>query len=58
MKDAEKTREIWKACLENVPHKKFTFAKLWIMFAQFEVRQLNLGAARKIMVRMALLSEP
>ncbi|KAH7714071.1 crooked neck protein [Aphelenchoides avenae] len=49
VKDAEKTREIWKACLENVPHKKFTFAKLWIMFAQFEVRQLNLGAARKIM---------
>lgn len=53
VKDPEKTREVWRACLEIVPHKAFTFAKLWIMFAQFEVRQLNLGAARKIMVSLA-----
>ena len=32
-----------------MPHKQFTFAKLWIMFAKFEVRQLNLIAARNIL---------
>ncbi len=32
-----------------VPHKHFTFAKLWIKFARFEVRQLQLTAARKIL---------
>jgi crooked neck len=32
-----------------VPHKEFTFAKLWIQFARFEVRRLDLTTARKIM---------
>ena len=32
-----------------MPHKQFTFAKLWINFARFEVRQLQLAAARKIL---------
>ncbi|PAV68709.1 hypothetical protein WR25_15135 isoform I [Diploscapter pachys] len=48
-KDVDKTREIYKACLEMLPHKQFTFSKIWIMFAQFEIRQLNLQAARKIL---------
>ena len=30
-----------------VPHKHFTFAKLWLMYARFEVRRLDLPAARK-----------
>ena len=44
--------QIYKACLEMLPHKQFTFAKVWIMFAQFEIRQLNLQAARKILVKL------
>jgi crooked neck len=32
-----------------VPHKRFTFAKLWLMFAKFEIRRLDLVAARKIL---------
>ena len=32
-----------------VPHKQFTFAKLWLMYARFEVRQLDLPAARKVL---------
>lgn len=32
-----------------MPHKQFTFAKLWLMFAKFEVRRLDLSAARKIL---------
>ncbi|KZS91189.1 TPR-like protein [Sistotremastrum niveocremeum HHB9708] len=48
-KDYERTREIYKAALGVVPHKQFTFAKLWLNFAKFEVRRLNLPAARKIL---------
>ena len=32
-----------------VTHLKLTFAKIWIYFAHFEIRQHNLGAARKIL---------
>ncbi|QRW25632.1 pre-mRNA-splicing factor CLF1 [Rhizoctonia solani] len=31
------------------PHKSFTFAKLWIQAARFEIRQLDLPAARKLL---------
>lgn len=35
---------------------QFTFAKMWLFFAQFEIRQKNLQAARKIMVRLLTLT--
>lgn len=35
---------------------QFTFAKMWLLFAQFEIRQKNLQAARKIMVRLLTLT--
>lgn len=34
---------------------QFTFAKMWLLFGQFEIRQKNLQAARKIMVRLLTL---
>jgi crooked neck len=46
-KDAERARQIYQECLKLIPHKKFTFAKIWLMKAQFEIRQQNLSAARK-----------
>ncbi|KAG8541974.1 hypothetical protein GDO81_027771 [Engystomops pustulosus] len=46
-KDPERTRQVYQACLELIPHKKFTFAKMWLMYAQFEIRQKNLHLARK-----------
>ncbi|KAI1719366.1 HAT (Half-A-TPR) repeat domain-containing protein [Ditylenchus destructor] len=49
VEDPEKAREIFKACLDHIPHKQFTFARVWIMFAHFEVRQMELGFARKIL---------
>ena len=49
--DAERTREVYRAALDILPHKNFSFAKLWLLFAQFEIRQKNLTAARKILVR-------
>ena len=35
--------------MQLVPHKIFTFAKLWVCFAKFEIRRLDLAAARKIL---------
>ncbi|KAJ9051168.1 NineTeen Complex (NTC) component [Entomophthora muscae] len=47
VKDVDRTREVYKACLNLIPHKKFTFAKIWLLYAQFEIRQNNLAVARK-----------
>ncbi|KPP73367.1 crooked neck-like protein 1-like, partial [Scleropages formosus] len=47
VKDPERTRQVYQACLELIPHKKFTFAKLWLLYAQFEIRQKNLQFARR-----------
>lgn len=48
-KDFERTREIYNFVLKLIPHKVFTFAKIWVMAAKFEVRQKNLPAARKLL---------
>lgn len=45
--DLERTRQIYKTCLELIPHKIFTFSKIWLLYAQFEVRCKNLQTARK-----------
>jgi len=45
--DVERSRQIYTECLKLIPHKKWTFAKMWLMKAQFEVRQMQLQAARK-----------
>ena len=47
-KDVERTRAVYKTCLRVLPHKKFTFAKIWTLFAHFEIRQKQLKVARKI----------
>ncbi len=48
--DMEKAREVYSMCIKVIPHKKFTFAKIWLMYAKFEIRQRNLQNARKILV--------
>uniref|UniRef100_A0A8K9Y1K3 Crooked neck pre-mRNA splicing factor 1 n=1 Tax=Oncorhynchus mykiss TaxID=8022 RepID=A0A8K9Y1K3_ONCMY len=47
VKDPERTRQVYLACLDLIPHKKFTFAKMWLLYGQFEIRQKNLQAARQ-----------
>ncbi|CDS00171.1 probable protein CCN1-putative cell cycle control protein [Sporisorium scitamineum] len=47
--DYDRTREIYKAAIAVIPHRRFTFAKLWVQYARFEVRRLELTTARKIM---------
>uniref|UniRef100_G1RFP5 Crooked neck pre-mRNA splicing factor 1 n=1 Tax=Nomascus leucogenys TaxID=61853 RepID=G1RFP5_NOMLE len=50
-KDPERTRQVYQASLELIPHKKFTFAKMWILYAQFEIRQKNLSLARRALAK-------
>ena len=49
--DVERERAVYRACLQVVPHKVFTFGKVWVMAAEFEVRQRDLSTARKILGR-------
>lgn len=49
LNDLERTRQIYRTCLELLPHKQFTFSKIWLMYAQFEIRCKDLQRARKIL---------
>ncbi|KAI9252675.1 hypothetical protein BY458DRAFT_522730 [Sporodiniella umbellata] len=49
--DVERTRAIYEQCIRLIPHNQFTFAKIWLMYAQFEIRQLNVQQARKLLGR-------
>lgn len=44
----ERTREVYSECLKLVPHKIFSFSKLWVMYSNFEIRNQDLAAARKV----------
>ncbi|KAK8050412.1 Pre-mRNA-splicing factor CLF1 [Apiospora phragmitis] len=50
-KDIGRARQIYDLCLDLIPHKKFTFAKIWLMKAHFEIRQGELTVARKTLGR-------
>ncbi|RYP66966.1 hypothetical protein DL769_005882 [Monosporascus sp. CRB-8-3] len=45
--DIDRAAQVYKLCLDLIPHKKFTFAKVWLLKAEFEIRQGRLTAARK-----------
>lgn len=47
--DYDRARDVYKAAIKLVPHKLFTFAKLWIAYAYFEIRRLDVNAARKVL---------
>ncbi|CAN6674618.1 pre-mRNA-splicing factor Clf1p [Trichomonascus vanleenenianus] len=49
--DTERARQVYQQCLKLVPHKIFTFGKLWLLYAKFELRQGDLPLARKILGR-------
>jgi hypothetical protein len=48
--DVERTGQVYEASLELLPHKNFTFAKIWLRYAQFEIRNKNLTVGRKRLV--------
>lgn len=39
-KNVEKCRAVYNKILDVVPHRKFSFAKIWIHYAEFEVPDL------------------
>ena len=47
-KDMERTHQVYLQALDIIPHKIFTFAKLWIMAAHFHIRRGDLPTARKV----------
>ncbi|CAI0392017.1 unnamed protein product [Linum tenue] len=47
--DVERTRAVYRLCLQRIPHEKFSFAGIWLLAAQFEIRRLNLKGARQIL---------
>lgn len=46
-RDPERARQIYSECLKLIPHRKFTFAKIWLLTAEFEIRRGQLSRARK-----------
>lgn len=50
-KDLERASQIYQTCLKLIPHKQFTFSKIWIYAAKLHVRQKDLAAARKVFGR-------
>lgn len=48
-KDYKRAGEIYKQCINLIPHKLFSFDKIWLLYAKFEIRQGNLQAARKVL---------
>ena len=42
------TEEIYKNILDLIPHKEFTFSKIWILATNFYIRQKNLDKVRKL----------
>ncbi|KAH9273637.1 hypothetical protein BASA83_003969 [Batrachochytrium salamandrivorans] len=48
-KDIERARQVYTNCLKVIPHKKFTFSKVWIMYSHFLVRQMDISQARKVL---------
>lgn len=45
--DIDRARQVYRAALDLLPHKRFTFSKLWLLYAQFEIRQKDADTARK-----------
>jgi crooked neck len=49
--DADRAAEVLAAAIAVVPHKQFSFAKLWVLAAKCHIRRKDLKAARAVMGR-------
>ncbi|QPG76176.1 hypothetical protein FOA43_003562 [Brettanomyces nanus] len=47
--DIELLRSIYRRVIKIIPHKSFTFPKVWIGFAELEVKHNNLAEARRVL---------
>ena len=46
--DNERAKQVYERAIKLVPHREFSFSKLWVLFAHFLVRQKDLDRARKV----------
>ncbi|GMH84236.1 hypothetical protein TrST_g691 [Triparma strigata] len=51
VEDADQAAKVYKACLGVIPHKAFSFAKMWVLAAKNHIRRKDLKAARSLMGR-------
>lgn len=57
--DIDLCRRLYQRLINLIPHKSFTFSKIWYMYSQFELRNSGLTAARKILGRsLGLCAKP
>ena len=47
--DYERAEEVYMTAISVIPHKLFTFAKLWLQFARFHIRKQDPDRARKVL---------
>ena len=45
--DYNRADQVYSQCLKLIPHKSFSFAKVWILYAKFNIRRMDLQKARK-----------
>lgn len=49
--DEERAREVWRNAVATFAKQKVAFAKVWIAYAEFELRTAGLSAARAVLGR-------
>ena len=50
--DLDRAVQVYETCLNSViPHKRFSFSKIWVQLAHLHVRRRDLPAARKLLGR-------
>lgn len=49
MKDLDRASDVYQTCLDIIPHKKFSFSKIWIYSAKLHIRRRDLVTARKLL---------
>jgi crooked neck len=47
--DLARARQVYERLIKLVPHREFSFSKIWILYAHFLVRQADLDKARKVL---------
>ena len=50
-RDLDRASRVYDACIDLIPHSKFSFAKIWIYAAKLHIRRMDLISARRLLGR-------
>jgi crooked neck len=50
-RDLNRALDVYKTCLDIIPHNKFSFSKIWLYAAKLYIRKNDLTSARKLLGR-------